>query len=207
VNNSAIYEEDTYSVDVSDITDADGVGTLNYQWYADDIAIVGAIFAEFTPDQAEVGKRLHVKVSYIDGLGYEEVFVSEKTAAVTNVNDAASGQVVIVGEGVVGETLAADASNITDEDGLTSSTFSYQWYRNNVAITNATNASYLLTSADLGTSIHVKVSFVDDYGHAEMIKSSEVIINQGDNHVATGSVDLQGIAKEDETLSVVLSNV
>ena len=77
----------------------------------------------------------------------------------------------ITGTPQVGQTMTADTSSIYDEDGLTSPTFRYQWIRNDGSadtdIVGATEATYILTSNDVGKTIKVRVSFTDDRGNAE----------------------------------------
>ena len=84
--------------------------------------------------------------------------------------------VAIAGIPFIGQTLTADTSGITDPDGLTNPTFSYQWVRRAGAvdrhIVGATGATYELTTQDLGNTILVEVSFTDDSGNAETRTSS-----------------------------------
>ncbi len=63
------------------------------------------------------------------------------------------------------ETLTADASPISDIDGL--GTFSYQWLRDGVAISGATAVTYTLGDADVGARISVQVGFTDGQGTNE----------------------------------------
>ena len=42
-------------------------------------------------------------------------------------NRPATGALTIMGTAQVGETLTADTSGISDADGMTNATFSYQW--------------------------------------------------------------------------------
>ena len=82
----------------------------------------------------------------------------------------ATGAPGISGEPVVGKTITAQTRSgwIADPDGLTSSTFTYQWIRedadgsNSADINTATASTYTLTTADAGKKIKVKVSFMDD---------------------------------------------
>lgn len=64
--------------------------------------------------------------------------------------------VTISGTVEVGQTLTA---NITPQD----ATATYQWYRGETAISNATNSSYTLTIADADHTIHVTATGTDDY--------------------------------------------
>ena len=92
------------------------------------------------------------------------------------VNTPATGGPAISGTSQVGETLAADTSGISDADGLSGATFSYQWVRNDGSavtdIAGATDATYTLVDADEGKTIRVQVSFTDDGGGEETLSSA-----------------------------------
>ena len=90
-------------------------------------------------------------------------------------NNAATGAPTITGTAQVGETLTAVTTGITDADGLTSVTYTYQWIRANgteADIASANSSTYVLDAADLGKTIKVKVSFEDDAGNAETLTSA-----------------------------------
>ena len=90
-------------------------------------------------------------------------------------NNAAMGAPTITGTAQVGETLTAVTTGITDADGLTSVTYTYQWIRANgteADIASANSSTYILIAADLGKTIKVKVSFTDDASNAETLTSA-----------------------------------
>ena len=123
------------------LADADGLGTISYQWVAAGVAIAGATANTFTLTQAQVGKAITVTAGYTDGTGTSEAVTSSATGAVANVNDAPTGGVTITGLPIVGRTLAA-SNNLADADGL--GTISYQWSAAGVMITGATASTYTL---------------------------------------------------------------
>ena len=90
------------------------------------------------------------------------------------------GLPTITGDSEVGETLTADASGITDPDGIDRSSLTYQWLRNSgigaVAITGATSRTYTIVEADLETQLSVRVSFTDNASNAESVTSTEIYI-------------------------------
>ena len=92
------------------------------------------------------------------------------------VNSPATGAPTIIGTARVGETLTADTSGIADSDGLHNAEFSYQWIANDgssdIDITDATDSTYILTAADEGQTIKVKVSFTDNAGNHETLTST-----------------------------------
>ena len=89
-----------------------------------------------------------------------------------NTNTPATGAPTIDGTPRVGETLTASTSAVSDEDGLTQVSYSYQWNRNNADISGATGSSYTLTDSDQGGTITVQVTFTDDEGNAESLTSA-----------------------------------
>ena len=73
----------------------------------------------------------------------------------------------------MGETLTADTSGITDADGLSNATFTYQWLSSrDTEIDGATTSTYTLVETDEGKAIKVQVSFTDDADNQEMLTSA-----------------------------------
>ena len=70
-----------------------------------------------------------------------------------------------------------DTSVITDPDGLTGATFSYQWvsYDGNAYtdIPGATDSTYTLVQTDESKAFRVRVSFTDDAGNEETRTSAQ----------------------------------
>ncbi|MDD1609278.1 MAG: DUF4347 domain-containing protein, partial [Methylococcaceae bacterium] len=81
----------------NNLADADGLGTITYQWQAAGVDIGGATGSTYTLTQAEVGKAITVTAHYTDGQGTAETVSSATTAPVTNINDAPTGTVTITG--------------------------------------------------------------------------------------------------------------
>lgn len=113
------------------------------------------------------------------------------TLDVTPVNDLPTGKVTLSGTFQEGQTITAVTGSVADVDGL--GTFHYQWYRSGpngpVAISQATGSSYVLTSADVGLTVYVVVSYTDGDGTAEAVISSatDAIIGLGASNVWTGA--------------------
>ena len=87
-------------------------------------------------------------------------------------NSAASGAPAIGGTAQVGESLTALTSDISDADGLTNASFTYQWLADDADIDGATTSSYTLVAGDVGKAIKVRVSFTDDAGNEESVTSA-----------------------------------
>ncbi len=84
-------------------------------------------------------------------------------------NSAPTGTIVIQGVAQAGAVLSLN-STVADADGL--GLFQYQWFRNNVAITNAINATYTPSNDDVGSTILVKITYVDGKNNTEQISSN-----------------------------------
>ena len=88
----------------------------------------------------------------------------------------ATGRPTISGTAQAGETLAASTADISDTDGLTGVTYSYQWIRGDGTVETdidaATSPSYTLGPDDVGKFVRVKVTFMDDDGNSEELKSA-----------------------------------
>ena len=113
----------------------------------------------------------------------------------------------------VGETLTADTSGISDVDGLSSVSYSYQWLADDAAITGATATTYTLADADEGMAIKLRVSFTDDAGNEETLTSVATepvgfaVQQQIVNTPATGQPTISGMAQVGETLTADTSGI
>ena len=91
-------------------------------------------------------------------------------------NSPATGAPTISGTAQVGETLTADITGISDADGLSGETFTYQWVSGDgttdTDMENATGSTYTLIEADRGRSVKVRVTFTDGGGNEETLTSA-----------------------------------
>ena len=121
---------ETLTAGTTDISDGDGLGNavFAYQWLADDSNISGATDSTYTLVAADAGKTIKVRVSFTDDAGNNEELTSVATGAVApKPNTPATGAPTISGTARVSETLTASTTDISDADGMTSATFTYQW--------------------------------------------------------------------------------
>ena len=122
------------TADTTGISDGDGLNNaaFAYQWLADDAEINGATASTYTLTDADAGKAIKVKVSFTDDAGNDEELTSAATGAVAAAppppNTPATGVPTITGTARVGETLTADTTGISDDDGLDNAAFAYQWF-------------------------------------------------------------------------------
>jgi surface protein len=180
-------------------TDADGMGTVSYQWKRAGAAISGATSSTYTLVQADVGLAITVTASYTDGRGTAESATSAATASVSNVNDSPTGSVTITGTPTQNQVLTANTSGLSDLDGL--GAFSYQWMRTGSNISGATASTYTLVQADVGQAISVKVSYTDVFGAAENKTSAETAAVANVNDSPTGDVTITGTPTQNQVLT------
>ena len=177
---------ETLSVDTSGISDTDGIvnSILTYQWIAndgtEDTDIQDATGSTYTVGADDEDKTIKVRVSFTDDGGTQETRTSDVTVAVAAIpNSAATGAPAISGTVQVGQTLTASTSNISDSDGLTNATFTYQWIANDgtedTDIQDATGSTYTVGADDEDKTIKVRVSFTDDGGNQET-RTSDVTV-------------------------------
>ncbi len=165
----------TLTADTSGISDADGLAnvTYSYQWLSSrDTEIDGATSSTYTLQTTDSGKVIKVRVTFTDDAGHDESLTSAGTAAVVAANTPATGAPTISGTAQVGQTLTADTSGISDADGLTNVSYSYQWLADDADIDGATSSTYTVQSSDNGKVIKVRVTFTDDAGHDESLTSA-----------------------------------
>ena len=163
------------TADLSGIADEDGLDDVSYsyQWQADGADIPGETLNCYTPDDADEGKTISVRVTFTDDAGNGESLTSAATDAVeARPNRPATGALTITGTARVGELLTADVSNIMDDDGLDRAAFAYQWQADGTDLSGATGSSYTLAASDEGKAISVTVSFTDYAGHEESLTST-----------------------------------
>ena len=96
---------------------------------------------------------------------------SEAQAASGN----ATGKPTVTGTAQVGQTLTADTSGISDPDGMTGVSFSYQWIwvtgNREIGLGGFTQSTYTILNVDRGSKFKVRVSFTDNSGSQESIVS------------------------------------
>ncbi len=181
--NGIVQVGETLMVDTSVIADQDGLENVvfSYQWVRNDgtsdTDIPDATESTRTLGTDDEGKTLKVRVSFTDDADNEETLTSEATVTVApRPNSQATGAPAINGTAQVGETLTVDTSGISDDDGLTNVSYTYQWSANDGAshsnIQDATGSSYTLVDTDVGSTIKVAVAFTDYEGNEETLTST-----------------------------------
>ena len=174
---------ETLTAATSSISDDNGLANaaFAYQWIhtaTDSEAYIPAATASsYLLSSDDLGHSIKVRVTFTDDDGYTERLTSSATALVVMpANVAATGQPTITGTAEVNETLTAATSAISDDNGLTNAVFSHQWIRSangsDTAITDATGSTYVITNADVDSTIKVRVNFTDDDRYSETLISN-----------------------------------
>ena len=199
----------TMDADVSHISDRDGwdTSTFSYQWLADDTKVTGATSSSYTVTSAELGKTLRVRVTYTDDRGTEESVTSNATRVVKLRNVEPTGKPVILGTLEVGQTLTADVSGISDANGLTNATFSYEWANFHGPVKDG--KEYTLVDRDEGDcGCWLTVTYTDDAGHEERVFGEPIgVVAPSSNNAATGAPTIGGTAQVGETLTADTSGI
>jgi Ca2+-binding RTX toxin-like protein len=164
------------------LADADGLGTVTYQWMANGTNINGATGGTLLLTEALVGQTISVRASYTDATGIAESKTSASTAPVQNVNDAPVGAVSIAGNPVPGQTLTA-SNNLTDGDGM--GAVAYQWIVNGAAVTVGT--TYNFTESNIGNVIQAEAVYTDGRGTLERVRSGVYVGFGSGDDAYTGS--------------------
>ena len=201
----------TLTADTSGIDDADGLTNVSYsyQWLADDADIQDATGSTYTLTDDDVGKAISVRATFTDNAGNEESLTSEATAEVeARPNSPATGAPTISGTAQAGETLTADTSGITDADGLTNVSYSYQWLAEDADIAGGTASTYTLSDDDVGKAISVRATFTDNAGNEESLTSEATAeVEARPNSPATGAPAISGTVQAGQTLTANISGM
>ena len=124
------------------------------------------------------------------------------------INVAATGSISVNGTPQVGETLTAGTSEITDANGLSNVSYSYQWLADDADISGATSSTYVLTNDEVGKTIKVQVTFTDDDGFSESVDSvATTAVAAKPNNDATGAPTISGTPQVEETLTASTSAI
>ena len=194
---------------------------FTYQWQLSSTTsfdinsnIAGATQDSFTipSDQSYVNKYIRLTAISTDSRGGTTEFQSAYQQVV-NVEDEATGTLLIDGTVEEGATLTADTSNISDVDG--DLTFTYQWqlssttsFDSNSNIADAIQASFTIPSDQSYVDKYIRLTAVSTDslgGTTEFQSASQQIANVEDE--ATGTLIFTGTVQEGATLTADTSGI
>lgn len=127
--------------------------TLTYQWYRGATAIPGATSSTYTAVAADRGHALTLRAAGSRSGYVRQTMASRATGAVAPGSFGSAPVPVVSGNAAVGSRLTASPGTWKPTGTLT-----YQWHRGASAVRGATTATYLLSIADAGSRMSVKVT-------------------------------------------------
>jgi hypothetical protein len=175
-------------------------------------------------DQSQVGQFVRVVATTTDALGGTTAFTGASSAAITNVEDEATGTLsIIVGSeatGVFVETgiiesgayLASTFDGLIDADGPIVGT-TYQWQISDSGVDGWTNisgamfAAYIPDDSNVGKYLRFVAITEDEFGGTTVFISSltSAVLAANLDNEATGSLSLAGTAAEGGNLTASLT--
>lgn len=168
---------------------------LSYQWLRDGEAIDGATSQTYTVVADDVETELAVRVTG-SLAGYQSTSLESSRTAPVALKALSSTTPTITGTSEVGETLTATTGSWTD-----GTSFSYQWLRAGQEITGATNETYEVVIADVGSALSVRVAGSKD-GFASTTLDSSATTSVPELTLTSASPTITGTAEVGETLNV-----
>ncbi|MFF2778151.1 hypothetical protein ACFVU3_24935 [Streptomyces sp. NPDC058052] len=129
------------------------VDSLAYQWKANGVAVAGATASTYTIPSSLQGKSLSVSV-VARKAGHPTLTSTGAAVTVKGVAPKATKAPALSGTVRVGRTLTLNRGTWTPAP----TSYAYQWYANGRAIGGATRSTFVLTKAQRGQKITVKVT-------------------------------------------------
>jgi hypothetical protein len=214
-NSFIAIEDEPLIIDVSGISDSDGVGKIYVQWQKETsdsrwIDIFGATQQSFTPRQVHVGQTLRVQITFLDNQGNLETLFSSPSSPVQNVNDKPKGGPLLVGNAKEDASLIVDTSSVSDEDGI--GEMQVIWQRSKQgsdwqAFDGTTGEVLKLGQMHVNYAYRAIVAYLDGQDTREVMISSpsDIVMNLDDP--VEGEVVLSGEANENGTLMADTSQI
>jgi Ca2+-binding RTX toxin-like protein len=173
-------EDQSLSIDTAGIKSKAADAPLKVQWQVLNAVngwetLTEGAATTFTLGQAQVGHLVRALATYTDIYGFERSYTTEPSTTVTNVNDAPQGLPTVTGKLTVGESLYANVTGITDEDGLGAFGVTWQASANGVTwsdLSGTTGSAMSVDASLVGKFVRSKVAYTDGWGTSETIYST-----------------------------------
>ena len=175
---------------LNQLVDADGLGALSFTWEDSDGAVLGHT-ASLSLSQEQVGKQVRLLATYTDGNGSHETASSAWSSSIANINDLPIGNLNLQGLAKQGQTIEA-VKNFTDIDGI-SGEIHFDWYSETGALLGS-GSSLHLGAEHVGIRIRAAAIYTDDQHGSNTISSALSEVVETANHIATGSINITGLA-------------
>ena len=156
----------------NDLADADGLGTLHYQWKSG-TTNVGTDATTYTTVASDIGNNITCVVTYTDNASHAESVTSNSLGPITDAitaNNLPTGGVTIAGNLPVGSIITA-TNDLADADGL--GTLHYQWYSDSDLV-GTDSTTYTTVAGDVDKFITCTISYTDNAGNAESVSSNSL---------------------------------
>ncbi|MBU3976553.1 MAG: leucine-rich repeat domain-containing protein [Actinobacteria bacterium] len=171
--------------------------SFSYQWLRGGEPIKGATEATRKLTGVDDGAQITVEVT-ASRYGYEDLSRTSTAGGTVAKGNLVTEVPTIVGQGQVGRTLTANPGNWTP----TPESWSYQWFRDGVAIYGETGATYLLTTDDINASITVEVSgTLAGYNTSALVESDPVAVDPAGRFDTPEDITVAGAFAVGNTLS------
>ncbi len=162
------------------LSDPDRItSTPTYIWYQGSTVIQSGTSNSYKV--GSVGEGTYwVEASYVDGTG--STVKAASASQIVSKKDNGQGTTVITSNGFFNEGVVLTAGPITnDPDGAAvNPIYSYQWYLDGNAISNATGSTYTTTAKGFGT-YRVALTYTDGQNYSTTINSANQVVTKIDN--------------------------
>jgi hypothetical protein len=201
--NGQAIEDGTLVVDVSRISDEDGLGAFNLIWQRSSKRTNWENFPDqfgqtIQLSQSDVGFSYRAVVSYIDGFGTRETLVTEPSETVANIDNPLVGEVTIRGNEQEGAELVVNTSTLSDYDGIASINLNWELSsdgRTWSAIDGSENIRSLKLNQPLvGNLIRAKATVVDNFGAEYVVMSKPTNSIKNVNDKPAGNIFIRRIS-------------
>jgi hypothetical protein len=202
VINGEPKEDGQLTVEISRISDEDGLGEMSIVWQRSSERQNWENFPDqfgtmLQLTQSDVGFNYRAVVSYIDGFGTRETLVSEPSGAIINVDNPLEGEVTIRGQAIEGAELIANTSSLSDYDGIAS--LALFWEASNDGrtwepISSSGEARRLnLPQALVGNLIRARANVVDNFGVETVVYSTATEAVRNINNKPAGNIFIRRV--------------
>jgi len=201
--NGQAIEDGTLVVDVSRISDEDGLGAFNLIWQRSSKRTNWENFPDqfgqtIQLSQSDVGFSYRAVVSYIDRFGTRETLVTEPSETVANIDNPLVGEVTIRGKEQEGAELVVNTSTLSDYDGIASINLNWELSsdgRTWSAIDGSENIRSLKLNQPLvGNLIRAKATVVDNFGAEYVVMSKPTNSIKNVNDKPAGNIFIRRIS-------------
>ncbi|MBU6347426.1 MAG: fibronectin type III domain-containing protein [Actinomycetales bacterium] len=169
--------------------------TKSYTWLRDGQVILGATLPRYTPTSADYGKAIAVRVT-LAKVGYVSTSIAGNSVTISAGNNPISPKPAISGITRVGQTISVKSGAWSPGTILR-----YQWLRDGLAISGASDQVYQIGVADLGKRISVAVTG-SRYGYLDKVQSSaSYSVLPGVQNPIT-NLSIEGVGQTGQILSV-----